>query len=261
MYEFYTQEIGKEYKRVEVRDLEGFLRTVEYFLREGFALSRTGEWLLSFGETIGNLVLFYNAVLLVFIAFQYQYSIIEPLDALPSDPDNPVFLDARNPQLRWKQYTHNVFPPFDGEPHASMDAYEDAWNKYKLALAKHDASESERETAFLEKQRAKFSEWNERAHAYHERIPAIHHYQSSRVLMYIEERKRAVAEFEMHLNTLGCYVLFRVCAQFEGEDCPQPRLPSSCARSAILSRSHLCRRHAATSATAGPSCAGQGDVS
>ncbi|KAJ7910754.1 hypothetical protein B0H13DRAFT_1876472 [Mycena leptocephala] len=151
MYEFYTQdaeEIRKEYKRVEARDPEGFLWTVEYFSREGFALSRTGEWLLSFGERIGNLVSFYNAVLLVFIAFQYRYSIIEPLDALPSDPDDPVFLDACNPQPRWKRYTRDVFPPFDGEPHASMEAYENAWNKYKLALAKHEVSESEKETAF-----------------------------------------------------------------------------------------------------------------
>ncbi|KAJ7813250.1 hypothetical protein B0H13DRAFT_2382625 [Mycena leptocephala] len=205
MYEFYTQdaeEIGKEYKRVEARDPDGFLRRVEYFSREGFALSRTGEWLLSFGETIGNLVSFYNAVLLVFIAFQYRYSLVEPLDALPSDPDDPVFLDTRD-----------AFPPFDGEPHASMAAYEDAWNKYKLALAKHDASESEKETAFLEKQRVKFSEWKERAHAYRDRIPTVHQYQSSRILMYIEERKRAVAEFETRLNTLGCYILFRVHAQ------------------------------------------------
>ncbi|KAJ7817321.1 hypothetical protein B0H13DRAFT_1923005 [Mycena leptocephala] len=35
---------------------------------------------------------------------------------------------------------------------------------------------------------------------------------------YIEERKRAVAEFETRLNTLGCYVLFRIRAQFEGKD-------------------------------------------
>jgi hypothetical protein len=125
MYEFYTQdveEIGKEYKRVEARDPDGFFRTVEHFSREGFALSRTGEWLLSFGETIGNLVSFYNAVLLVFIAFQYRYSIIEPLDALPTDPDDPVFFDARDPQPRWKRYTRDAFPPFDGEPHSSMAA-------------------------------------------------------------------------------------------------------------------------------------------
>ncbi|KAJ7833668.1 hypothetical protein B0H13DRAFT_2370336 [Mycena leptocephala] len=49
-------------------------------------------------------------------------------------------------------------------------------------------------------------------------IPATHQYRSSRVLTYIEERKAAVAEFETRLNTLGCYILFRVCAQFEGED-------------------------------------------
>ncbi|KAJ7815213.1 hypothetical protein B0H13DRAFT_1924306, partial [Mycena leptocephala] len=178
MYEFYTQdaeEIGKEYKRVEARDPEGFHRT-------------------------------------------YRYDLIEPLDPLPSDPDNPVFLDARNPQPRWKWYTHDAFPPFDGEPHSSMAAYEDAWNKYKLALAKHDASESERETVFLEKQRAKLSEWKERARAYRERIPATHQFQSSHVLKYIEERKRAVAKFETRLNTLGCYVLYRIRTQFEGED-------------------------------------------
>ncbi|KAJ7826247.1 hypothetical protein B0H13DRAFT_1918252 [Mycena leptocephala] len=46
----------------------------------------------------------------------------------------------------------------------------------------------------------------------------VHQYQSSRVLTYIEERKRAVAEFEMRLNMLGCYILFCVRAQFEGED-------------------------------------------
>ncbi|KAJ7936010.1 hypothetical protein B0H13DRAFT_1853713 [Mycena leptocephala] len=197
MYEFYTrdaEEIGKEYKKVEARDPDGFHRTVEYFSQEGFALSRTGEWLLSFGETIGHLVSFYNAVLLVFIAFQYRYSLVKPLDALPSDPDDPVFLDARNPQPRWKRYTRDAFPPFDGKPHSSMAAYEDAWNNYKQALAKHDASESEKETAFLEKQR------------------------SSRVLTYIEERKRSVAEFETRRNMLGCYILFRVRTQFEGED-------------------------------------------
>jgi hypothetical protein len=221
MYEFYirdAEEIGKEYKKVEARDPDGFFRTVEYFSREGFALSRTGEWLLSSGETIGHLVSFYNAVLLVFIAFQYRYSLVEPLDALPSDPDDPVFLDAHDPQPRWKRYTRDVFPPFDSEPHASMEAYEGAWNKYKLALARHDASESEKETAFLEKQRAKLSEWKARARAYREKIPATHQYQSSRVLTYIEERKRAVAEFETRLNLLGCYILFRVRAQFEGED-------------------------------------------
>jgi hypothetical protein len=55
-----------------------------------------------------------------------------------------------------------------------MDAYENAWNSYKLALARHEASESEKETAFLEKQGAKFSEWRERARAYREKIPTIH---------------------------------------------------------------------------------------
>ncbi|KAJ7870842.1 hypothetical protein B0H13DRAFT_1896024 [Mycena leptocephala] len=166
MYEFYTQdaeEIGKEYKRVEAKDPQGFLRTVEYFSRQGFALSRTGEWLHSLGETIGDLVSFYNRVLLVYVAFQYRYGIVEPLAPLPSDPEDPIFLDARDPQPRWRQYTRDAFPPFDAEPHVSMDAYENAWNSYKLALARHEASESEKETAFLEKQRAKFSEWRERA--------------------------------------------------------------------------------------------------
>jgi hypothetical protein len=132
----------------------------------------------------------------------------------------------------------------------------DGWIKYKLALAKHDASESEKETAFLEKQRAKYSEWKERARAYRERIPATHQFQSSRVLEYIEERKRAVAEFETRLNTLGCYVLFRIRAQFKGEDRvldhgfppPAPAQPSR--RPPV--------RVAASAA--GSSCAGQGNV-
>ncbi|KAJ7883999.1 hypothetical protein B0H13DRAFT_1890139 [Mycena leptocephala] len=185
MYEFYTQdaeEIRKEYKRVEARDPQGFLRMVEYFSREGFALSRTEEWLHSLRETIGDLVSFYNCVLLVYVTFQYWYSTVELLAPLPSDPEDPIFLDARDPQPRWRQYTRNTFPPFDAEPHVSMDAYENVWSSYKLALARHEASKSEKETAFLEKQRAKFSDWRERTCAYREKIPTIHQHQSDRVL-------------------------------------------------------------------------------
>ncbi|KAJ7814477.1 hypothetical protein B0H13DRAFT_2381747 [Mycena leptocephala] len=235
MYTLHVQdaeEIGKTYKAVEARDPHGFRKTMEIFATEGFALSRTGEWLLSFGETVGDLVAFFNAVCLISAAVQYRYGILEPLDPLPSNPDHPIFLDAGDPQPRWRQYTRDVFPPFDGQRYLSMGNYDEAWKGYKAALSKHEESESAKEVAFMERQQSKFSEWEKRAKEYRNKIPSLHQYQSERILAYIEERKGVLRELETRMNTLGCYILYRLRAQFEEEDqALESRFPTASSRS------------------------------
>ncbi|KAJ7875237.1 hypothetical protein B0H13DRAFT_1894190 [Mycena leptocephala] len=198
IYTFHVQdaeEIGKTYKAVEARDPHGFRKTMEIFATEGFALSHTGDWLLSFGKTVGDLVAFFNAVCLIGAAVQYRYGILEPMDPLPSDPDHPIFLDAGDPQPRWRQYTRDVFPPFDGQRYISMGGYDAAWAEYKTALSQHEESESVKEAAFMERQRSKFSEWKKRAKEYRDKIPGLHQHQSERVLSYIKEREGILCEF------------------------------------------------------------------
>ncbi|KAJ7915939.1 hypothetical protein B0H13DRAFT_1871681 [Mycena leptocephala] len=158
MYEFYTrdaEEIGKEYKKVEARDPDGFRR------------------------------------------------LVEPLDALPSDPDDPVFLDAR-PAAPLETVHPRRFLP-------STASRTPQWRTRARGTSiswrwRNDASESEKETRF----------WRSRgrARAYREKIPATN--TVSRVLTYIEERKRAVANSR---RALTCGLLHSsVRAQFEGED-------------------------------------------
>ncbi|KAJ7840996.1 hypothetical protein B0H13DRAFT_1910481 [Mycena leptocephala] len=228
MYTLHVQdaeEIGKTYKAVEARDPHGFRKTMEVFATEGFALSRTGEWLLSFGETMSDLIAFFNAVCLISAAVQYRYGILEPLDPLPSNPDHPIFLDARDPQP-------HVFPPFDGERYLSMGNYDDAWKEYKVALGKHEESESAKEVAFMERQRSKFSDWGKRTKEYRDKIPGLHKHQAERILLYIEERKGVLRELETRMNTLGCYILYRLHAQFEEEDrALESRFPTASSRS------------------------------
>ncbi|KAJ7849893.1 hypothetical protein B0H13DRAFT_1905998 [Mycena leptocephala] len=226
-----AEEIGKTYKAVEARDPHGFRKTMEIFATEGFALSCTGEWLLSFGETVGNLVAFFNAICLIRAAVQYRYGTLEPLDPLPTDPDHPIFLDAQDPQPRWRQYTREVFPPFNGQQYLSMGNYDEVWMEYKAALAKHEESESAKEAAFMERQWSKFSEWKKRTKEYRDKIPGLHQYQSERILAYIEERKGVLAELETRMNTLGCYILYHLCAQFEEEDrALENRFPTASSR-------------------------------
>ncbi|KAJ7830868.1 hypothetical protein B0H13DRAFT_1915726 [Mycena leptocephala] len=112
-----------------------------------------------------------------------------------------------------------------------MGRYDEAWKEYRQGFAKHEASENEKEAAFTAKQKAKFSEWEERACIYREKIPEIHHHQSQRILAYIDRREKVIGEVEHRLNTLGCYILFRIRTQFEHEDqaleSAFPPLPSS----------------------------------
>ncbi|KAJ7811191.1 hypothetical protein B0H13DRAFT_1926884 [Mycena leptocephala] len=222
MYELHIQdaeEIGKVYKVLEAQDPRGFRQTMERFAAEGFALSCTGEWLLSFGETMGDLVAFFNAVQTTFATFQYQYGIVEPLGPLPSSPDHPIFLDAQDPQPHWCRYTRNIFPPFDGERYILMGNYNDAWKDYKVALTKHEESESQKEAAFMERQRYKFSDLEKCTKEYHEKIPGLHKHQSERILAYIQECKTVICELEMRMNTLGCFILYCLHAQFEDDNC------------------------------------------
>ncbi|KAJ7873980.1 hypothetical protein B0H13DRAFT_2348788 [Mycena leptocephala] len=149
---------------------------------------------------------------------QYRYGTLEPLDPLPSNPDHPIFLNARDPQLHWRQYTRDVFPLFDGEQYISMGNYDDTWKEYKVALAKHKESESANEAAFMEQPQSKFSEWEKRMKEYCDRMPGLHQHQSERILLYIEEHNGVLLELEMCMNTLGCYIRYRLHAQFEDED-------------------------------------------
>jgi hypothetical protein len=99
-----------------------------------------------------------------------------------------------------------------------MRKYDEAWTEYRRAFAEHEASENRKEAAFTAKQKAKFSEWEERVRIYCEKIPEIHHHQSQCILVYIDRREQVIGEVEHRLNTLGCYILFRIRAQFEHED-------------------------------------------
>ncbi|KAJ7859113.1 hypothetical protein B0H13DRAFT_1901574 [Mycena leptocephala] len=117
-----------------------------------------------------------------------------------------------------KGIPHDTYPPFDGEGYLMMGRYDEAWKEYRVAFANHEASENEKEAAFIAKQKAKFSEWEERARIYREKIPGIHRHQAERISAYIERRNRVLSDVEHRLNTLGCYILFRIRAQFEDED-------------------------------------------
>ncbi|KAJ7813374.1 hypothetical protein B0H13DRAFT_2382573 [Mycena leptocephala] len=69
---------GVQVVDLETVDIEKKLQINDFFRFRRSPLQR-GRNLT---DTIGHLVSFYNAVLLVFIAFQYRYSLVEPLDAL-----------------------------------------------------------------------------------------------------------------------------------------------------------------------------------
>jgi hypothetical protein len=234
-----TEEIRKAYKAVEARDPHRFCKTMETFTQEGFALSRTREWLLLFGEGMSDLFTFFNAIHLIFAAFQYHYRTLKLLDPLPSNPNHPIFFDARDPQPHWKWYTHNAFPPFNGERHISMGNYNNVWKEYKLALMKHEDSELEKEAAFMERQKSKFSEWEKRV-----KIPGPHHYQSQ----HIQEHEKVVCKLEMHLNTLSCFILYCLCTQFEDEDwalkgCFPPAASSKSEKPLSMKQPCHCHRH------------------
>ncbi|KAJ7830684.1 hypothetical protein B0H13DRAFT_1915840 [Mycena leptocephala] len=179
MYEFYTrdaEEIGKEYKKVEARDPDGFFRTVEYFSREG---------------------------------------LVEPLDALRPTLTIPSSstLTTRSPAGNGTPATFSSLrrraARFNGSVRGRVEQVQvgvGETRRVRVGEGDRVSGEAKGEAFGVEGARALSRE-----------DPATHQYQSSRVLTYIEERKRAVAEFETRLNLLGCYILFRVRAQFEGE--------------------------------------------
>ncbi|KAJ7880969.1 hypothetical protein B0H13DRAFT_1891546 [Mycena leptocephala] len=215
MYEFAIQdaeEIGRTYKPLEVKDPATFRKTMDYFSMPGFALSRTGEWLHSNGGSLPELVMFYNTLHIILVTVRYRYGAIDPMEPLPSDPNHQIFFDGRDPQPRWKHYTREVFPPFDGQRHLVM-------NKVPRKFAEHEASENGKEAAFTARQKASYSEWEERACIYREKIPEVHKHQLQRILEYIGLRQKVLGDIEHRLNTLGCYILFRIRAQFDDEDC------------------------------------------
>jgi hypothetical protein len=112
-----------------------------------------------------------------------------------------------------------------------MGNYDAAWAEYKTALSKHEESESAKEAAFMERQRSKFSEWGKRAKEYRDKIPGLHQHQSERVLSYIKEREGILCEIQTRKNTLGCYILYRLRAQFEEEDrALESRFPAGSSR-------------------------------
>ncbi|KAJ7882867.1 hypothetical protein B0H13DRAFT_2344473 [Mycena leptocephala] len=221
MYKFTVQDaedIKRTYKPLEVNDASTFCKTIKFFSKPGFALSRTGEWLHSAGGSLPDLVTFYNTLHRILVVIRYHYGSLDPLEPLPLDLNHQVYFDGRDPQLQWKQYTRDQFPPFDGQRYLVMGKYDEAWMEYRHTFAEHKASENGKEAAFTAKQKAKFLEWEERTHIYREKIPEIHHHQSQRILAYIDQCEQVIGEVEHCLNTLGCYILFRIRAQFEHED-------------------------------------------
>ncbi|KAJ7913287.1 hypothetical protein B0H13DRAFT_1873970 [Mycena leptocephala] len=221
MYEFAIQdaeEIGRTYKPLEAKDPATFRKTMDYFSMPGFTLSRTGEWLHSNGGSLPDLVTFYNTLHIILVTIRYRYGAINPMEPLPSDPNHQIFFDGRDPQPRWKHYTREAFPPFDGQRHLVMNKYDEAWAEYRRKFAEHKASENGKEAAFTARQRTSYSEWEERAHVYREKIPEVHKHQSQRILEYIGLRQKVLGDVEHRLNTLGCYILFRIRAQFDDED-------------------------------------------
>ncbi|KAJ7829335.1 hypothetical protein B0H13DRAFT_2372670 [Mycena leptocephala] len=199
MHEFTVQDaedIGRTYKPLEVNDASTFRKTMEYFSMPGFALSRTGEWLHSSGSSLPELVTFYNTIHILLVIIRYRYGPLDPLEPLPSDLNHHIYFDGRDPQPRWRQYTREAFPPFDGQRFLVMKKYDEAWKEYRRVFSDHEASENEKEAAFTAKQRDKFAEWEERARIYCEKIPEIHHHQSQRILAYIDQRQKIITEFE-----------------------------------------------------------------
>ncbi|KAJ7920668.1 hypothetical protein B0H13DRAFT_1867394 [Mycena leptocephala] len=210
MYEFAIQdaeEIGRTYKPLEAKDPATFRKTMDYFSMPGFALSQTGEWLHSNGGSLPELVTFYNTLHIILVTVRYRYGAIDPLEPLPSDPDHQIFFDGMDPQPQWRHYTREAFPPFDGQRHLVMNKYDEAWAEYRRKFAEHEASENGKEAAFTARQRTSYSEWEERGT-----------HQSQRILEYIGLRQKVLSDVEHRLNTLGCYILFRIRAQFEDED-------------------------------------------
>ncbi|KAJ7875692.1 hypothetical protein B0H13DRAFT_1894016 [Mycena leptocephala] len=216
MYEFTIQDaedIGRTYKPLEVNDASTFRKMMEFFSMPGFALSRTGEWLHSTGGSLPNLVTFYNTLHILLVVVQYRYGSLDPLEPLPADPNHHVYFDGSDPQPRWKHYTRETFPPFNGQRFLVMGKYDEAWQEYRRAFAEHERSENGKEAAFTAKQKALYSEWEEHARIYLLTNPGV------------------IGEVEHRLNTLGCYILFRIRAQFKHEDqvleSAFPPLPSS----------------------------------
>jgi hypothetical protein len=112
-----------------------------------------------------------------------------------------------------------------------MGGYDAGWAEYKTALSQHEESESAKEAAFMERQRSKFSDWRKRAKEYRDKIPGLHQHQSERVLSYIKEREGILREIQTRKNTLGCYILYRLRAQFEEEDrALESRFPAGSSR-------------------------------
>ncbi|KAJ7838316.1 hypothetical protein B0H13DRAFT_2367581 [Mycena leptocephala] len=139
-----------------------------------------------------RLVTFYNTLHIILVTVRYRYGAIDPLEPLPSDPNHQS----------------------SSTRHLVMNKYDEAW-----------ADRVHREAEGLV-----FGMGGARAHL-REKIPEVHKHQSQRILEYIGLRQKVLSDVEHRLNTLGCYILFRIRAQFEDEDrawgAPSPPLPLS----------------------------------